>query len=1159
MEITPTLVIGIGGTGKKVVLEIKRQLSESYGYKPKTNAHRACMGYPVINFLCIDADTTDNSRIYENNVNDATTDAPDHVKLLTDEFVGATINSQQYNSYKNNLQGHPHISNWMPQSVMDSNTPAIVSNGAGQHRLFGRLCFFQGFYDIKKSITDKINEIYDAIKTRGSWIDLIKPKVSLPQTPDNANPQFEVHIYIVNSLAGGTGCGMFLDISMLTKNIVLNDFKNSNLKFSIHNIALMPSGYLNILDPGMKDKILANAYAALKEVEYLSLPTNQYPTLGYPVDKKDSFIQWSPNPADKYKISGRDMEIPWDVFYLVDTVNKNQIKISNSSCIRMIADRIFLNFDYSRLPSELRICVPNNQGNLKGQYINEIKSNQRTIVNKIVSMRFGTFGLSFYKYDRDNLKRRAAHVLGERFCDYWLNKTSVTTLSSADQNLLASELIGKRLNDDYDDIFKEKESLFSPGTLCCLLLSKRTDYILDYLRKTTTASPRSFSFLQDFDNDFSLLNNSNTSADPYANLLDFTKKHEGRLKKPEMFGSRSESNIYDDINKNFNCILAEIPKFIENLMVGLISEHGVVLSLNILDRIKDIINGWISLNSELGNRNIKTNEFDARIKDAKKIRLPWFRTIAVDLETRRVFNEIHDRFESAYYSATFDKIGLIYQKLMEYFFGTRDSQKISAYQATKKFEQFLFTGDNSQPQTLGHLFRINKQMLLGLNTAPAAQGAPDHRVVFGLETQNWTEEKFKAHIASQLGVTSFQDITEKEFQAIEAKVFQHYSTLDRRALNLSNLGKLQNILYEFDSIISTDQSGSINTSKDVYNSIINACTDALPTFADEISISDILQNDPNYNDRIENLVNYSAPYLYKAMVVNELINLPNTTWKPTKQILACKYNIPTLHGNLINVNNGGVSNLEHTSMADDSIALYQELLAFPLGSIAIIKDLSDAYEKKRPINTELHLNYEFREYSPDIRPVVYMQNNDFIDALKNTIKGIIIKTIELNTKSSCYILNDPKTGQVYKFSLVLDQFVDRLLVSDDLNNLLKSKNLDFDKKMGDERCLAYWVALAKLWVDLRLATTNTNNHPIMEIIDAVMIPDFLNQRPDLENNPGYKEIFDKVSLIKASLGGNTQTIEQHSREFNQACLKFLSAPSSDALALKDYFSIWVLK
>ena len=270
MEITPTLVIGIGGTGKKVIMEVKRQLYESYGLISRTAAHDECLGYPVIDFLCIDADATDNEKVYANTYDDSLTEASENVKLKGTEFVAATIDAQKYNAYRDNLQGNPYIRNWMPQDVMNANSPAIVANGAGQHRLFGRLCFFDAFATIKEAITLKLQKINSAISTQNSWIPHLKPSVSLPSTIRGGTPHYEVHVYIVNSLAGGTGCGMFLDVSMLIKNLLLS-WPNANLDFRVHNIALMPSGYMSVLGDGKKDRVLANAYAALKEVEFLSL------------------------------------------------------------------------------------------------------------------------------------------------------------------------------------------------------------------------------------------------------------------------------------------------------------------------------------------------------------------------------------------------------------------------------------------------------------------------------------------------------------------------------------------------------------------------------------------------------------------------------------------------------------------------------------------------------------------------------------------------------------------------------------------------------------------------------------------------------------------------------------------------------------------------
>src|SRR6202012_4911860 len=72
-----------------------------------------------------------------------------------------------------------------------------------------------------------------------------------------------VQVYVVFSIAGGTGSGLFLDTAFLLQDLA----DELHIKGNAEAIILLPEVFSN----NPTDRIFANAYAALMEIEYYNL------------------------------------------------------------------------------------------------------------------------------------------------------------------------------------------------------------------------------------------------------------------------------------------------------------------------------------------------------------------------------------------------------------------------------------------------------------------------------------------------------------------------------------------------------------------------------------------------------------------------------------------------------------------------------------------------------------------------------------------------------------------------------------------------------------------------------------------------------------------------------------------------------------------------
>ena len=125
-----------------------------------------------------------------------------------------------------------------------------IHNGARQLRPIGRLAFFRNYVTFKTLMVDKLRAM--------------RQQAAIQEAEERGFPVAAGHrlIYIITSICGGTGAGMFLDVAHRVRQEV-----GSNA--DIIGIFLMPSTFEKEIRSDLQQRrIQANAYAALKELNY---------------------------------------------------------------------------------------------------------------------------------------------------------------------------------------------------------------------------------------------------------------------------------------------------------------------------------------------------------------------------------------------------------------------------------------------------------------------------------------------------------------------------------------------------------------------------------------------------------------------------------------------------------------------------------------------------------------------------------------------------------------------------------------------------------------------------------------------------------------------------------------------------------------------------
>jgi len=285
VSLKKTILIGLGGTGIKSTVHIKRELVRQFGKVP-----------PIVRILGFDTDVPQKQQLKLEE---------EDIYLEEDkEGFHITLDRPDVFVRENDL-----VKSWAPPERMISYQD--ISSGTGAERVSGRLALFANaptaYGEIEKAWADITGKRAE-IATENMGIEISSDKT--------------VDIYIVCSVAGGTGSGMFLDTGYMCRYI-------AGLGHRVFGFFLLPGVFgedaLNYYCPG-------NGYAALKELDYW-INQDQTVEVSYPgVNKR---IPWGGGRGNK----------PFDYICLVDdeTETRTVDRINRvDDAVNFMASSLFL-------------------------------------------------------------------------------------------------------------------------------------------------------------------------------------------------------------------------------------------------------------------------------------------------------------------------------------------------------------------------------------------------------------------------------------------------------------------------------------------------------------------------------------------------------------------------------------------------------------------------------------------------------------------------------------------------------------------------------------------------------------------------------------------------------------------------------------------------
>ncbi len=267
--IAPTLLVGLGGAGSKVVTRVSKLVSTE---------QRDHIGFAVF-------DTDINELRDIQRANPFIKIIQTSTKLSVGEYL--------------NIDTHARDT-WFPvNAILNSKT---LTEGAGQVRAISRLAFDTALR------AGKMEQLHEAIQ------ELYKL--------EEGQTEQALRIIIVSSLAGGTGSGLILPVALYIKNYLATHFRQSaNIT---RGFFILPEVFDQVI-PGQAERnsLRSNAYATLRELDAFLMRGDATLPERYLDSVRMEFPRVSSTGYDVYDLR------PYDFCFLFDAQNAEGSKLNS--------------------------------------------------------------------------------------------------------------------------------------------------------------------------------------------------------------------------------------------------------------------------------------------------------------------------------------------------------------------------------------------------------------------------------------------------------------------------------------------------------------------------------------------------------------------------------------------------------------------------------------------------------------------------------------------------------------------------------------------------------------------------------------------------------------------------------------------------------------
>jgi hypothetical protein len=267
-EVTPTLFVGLGGSGGKAVGRIAKRLR---AHEDFDHQYRG-----LIRFLAIDTNDADLARLRKGT---GEFGRVDDTVLISDFDKVAYASHRRGDSF---ADADDYFTQWVHDWYRFRKESGA---GAGQIRIESRLSFYRSV------------EVGDLAQKLGTILDEMR---SHSHGMRHAGAPIQVFVYF--SVAGGTGSGAFLPFAYLCRDVI------EDPSARLVAFAILPEAFESVIGQN-REGVFANGYAGLKELEHLMKLDTQAAS-----SPKELEFHYDPRNKHRRTITRR----PYDLCYLVD-------------------------------------------------------------------------------------------------------------------------------------------------------------------------------------------------------------------------------------------------------------------------------------------------------------------------------------------------------------------------------------------------------------------------------------------------------------------------------------------------------------------------------------------------------------------------------------------------------------------------------------------------------------------------------------------------------------------------------------------------------------------------------------------------------------------------------------------------------------------------
>lgn len=234
-QIRPTLIIGLGGSGYQIAVNLKARLVEQYGEGEALES--------AVRFVCIDTANENFSAVQPN-----TPDAAPVTLSRETEYV--RISDIPLHDLMQRRDENPAIASILPDRLRSTH----IDQGAQQIRRLGRVALLYRYDRVRGRLSTAISALLSIQNQRAS--------------------DRRLRVIIACSICGGTGSGTFIDVAYLVRHIAMTDGTAKSARdIDVVGMLLLPEVFRSVRTSG-EERIRANAYAALLDLEYFNQATN---------------------------------------------------------------------------------------------------------------------------------------------------------------------------------------------------------------------------------------------------------------------------------------------------------------------------------------------------------------------------------------------------------------------------------------------------------------------------------------------------------------------------------------------------------------------------------------------------------------------------------------------------------------------------------------------------------------------------------------------------------------------------------------------------------------------------------------------------------------------------------------------------------------------